>query len=116
MKFTVAAALLAAPAAAFTPVAGRTQMKMGMEKQIASAALAGAMMFGAGSSAFAASIGEGENVFNANCAACHAGGQNVIQNEKTLQQDALKQYLDGGMKESSVVYQVTNGSKSPRNL
>jgi len=36
--------------------------------------------------------------------------------EKTLQQDALKQYLDGGMKESSVVYQVTNGSKSPRNL
>jgi len=30
-------------------------------------------------------VGEGENIFNANCAACHAGGQNVIMAEKTLE-------------------------------
>ena len=77
-----------------------------------SAALAGAMAFSAVAPAVAGDIGNGENVFNANCAACHAGGNNVIQNEKTLKKDALTQYLDGGMKESSVVYQVTNGKNA----
>jgi len=75
-------------------------------------ALAGALVFGSAGAAFAGDIGNGENIFNANCAACHAGGQNVIQNEKTLYKDALTQYLDGGMKESSVVYQVTNGKNA----
>lgn len=33
----------------------------------------------------------------------------MIQNEKTLRKDALSQYLDGGLKEASIVSQVTNG-------
>lgn len=51
-------------------------------------------------------------MFSANCAACHAGGQNVIMPEKTLQKDALDQYLSGGRKEASVVSQVTNGKNA----
>lgn len=35
--------------------------------------------------AFAADAAAGEQVFSGNCAACHAGGQNVIMPEKTLQ-------------------------------
>jgi len=61
---------------------------------------------------FAADIGNGESIFDANCAACHAGGQNVIMPEKTLQKDALTSYLAGGMKEASVVTQVTNGKNA----
>ena len=62
--------------------------------------------------AFAADIGAGEKIFEGNCAACHAGGQNVIQNEKTLQKDALTEYLAGGFKEASIVTQVTNGKNA----
>jgi cytochrome c6 len=51
-------------------------------------------------------------VFNANCAACHAGGQNVIMPEKTLEKEALDQYLAGGRTEKSVVTQVTNGKNA----
>jgi cytochrome c6 len=51
-------------------------------------------------------------VFNANCAACHAGGQNVIMPEKTLEKEALDQYLAGGRNEKSVITQVTNGKNA----
>jgi cytochrome c6 len=54
----------------------------------------------------AADAGAGENIFSGNCAACHAGGQNVIMPEKTLELDALKEYLDGGANEAAVVKQV----------
>ena len=40
------------------------------------------------------------------------GGNNVIQNEKTLRKEALEQYLAGGLKEESIVYQVTNGKNA----
>ena len=30
-------------------------------------------------------------------AACHSGGGNVIEASKTLQKDAISQYLDGGL-------------------
>ena len=62
--------------------------------------------------AFAGDAAAGEQVFSGNCAACHAGGQNVIMPEKTLQLDALEQYLDGGVSVKSVVYQVTNGKNA----
>lgn len=61
---------------------------------------------------FAADLDAGAQVFAGNCAACHAGGNNVIQNEKTLRKEALEQYLEGGLKESSIVYQVTNGRET----
>ena len=54
----------------------------------------------------------GAQVFAGNCAACHAGGNNVIQNEKTLRKDALTSYLAGGFSEASIVTQVTNGKNA----
>ena len=51
----------------------------------------------------------GEQVFQGNCAACHAGGQNVIMPQKTLEATALLEYLDGGYNEEAVVKQVSNG-------
>merc|ERR550514_2601808 len=62
--------------------------------------------------AFAADVGAGEQVFDGNCAACHAGGQNVIMPEKTLEQESLEEYLDGGANEAAVVKQVTNGKNA----
>lgn len=35
----------------------------------------------------------GAVLFSANCAGCHAGGQNFVSSSKTLQQDALEKYL-----------------------
>jgi cytochrome c6 len=61
---------------------------------------------------FAADVGAGGQVFDANCAACHAGGQNVIMPEKTLEKEALTQYLAGGANEASVVKQVTGGKNA----
>ena len=51
-------------------------------------------------------------MFAANCAACHAGGQNVIMPEKTLEKDALDTYLYGGRTEAAVIKQVTNGKNA----
>lgn len=59
--------------------------------------------------AFAGDAGKGGGVFEGNCAACHAGGQNVIMPDKTLEKQALEQYLDGGYNEAAVIKQVTNG-------
>ena len=50
-------------------------------------------------------------MFSSNCAACHIGGGNVVNGQRTLQQDDLKAYLanynDGH--EEEIAYQVTNG-------
>eukprot|EP00543_Licmophora_paradoxa_P000960 CAMPEP_0202443084 /NCGR_PEP_ID=MMETSP1360-20130828/2438_1 /ASSEMBLY_ACC=CAM_ASM_000848 /TAXON_ID=515479 /ORGANISM="Licmophora paradoxa, Strain CCMP2313" /LENGTH=131 /DNA_ID=CAMNT_0049058671 /DNA_START=34 /DNA_END=429 /DNA_ORIENTATION=+ len=102
MKIAVFATLLASAAAfSISP------------KDIVKAAASGAVIFGiATSPAFAGDVGAGEQVFNANCAACHAGGQNVIMPEKTLEKDALEQYLAGGRNEAAVRTQVTNGKNA----
>ena len=81
-------------------------------QQAAGAAAVSAVAFGLAAPAFAASVANGEQVFNANCAACHAGGQNVIMPEKTLEKEALDQYLAGGRSEASVITQVTNGKNA----
>lgn len=61
--------------------------------------------------AFAADQANGAQVFSANCAACHMGGGNVVNGQRTLSQDDLKAYLtdynDGH--ESAIITQVTNG-------
>jgi len=77
----------------------------------AAAASAAAALLVAGP-AFAGDADAGGLIFSANCAACHAGGNNVIQAEKTLKKDALLEYLAGGFKEESIVYQVTNGKNA----
>lgn len=76
------------------------------------AAAAGTAAFIAVTPALAADAGAGATVFDANCAACHAGGQNVIMPEKTLEKEALEQYLAGGRNEASVIKQVTGGKNA----
>jgi cytochrome c6 len=76
------------------------------------AAAAGVAAVIATQPAFAGNAGNGEQVFNANCAACHAGGQNVIMPEKTLEKEALDQYLAGGRNEKSIITQVSNGKNA----
>ena len=80
-------------------------------KEVAAATLAAGALL-APFAAFAGDIESGETLFAGNCAACHAGGNNVIAAEKTLRKDALDKYLAGGRKESSVVTQVTNGKNA----
>jgi len=60
--------------------------------------------------AFATDIENGERIFTANCAACHAGGNNVIMPEKTLKKDALE--ANGMNAVSAITYQVTNGKNA----
>ena len=62
--------------------------------------------------AFAGDKDAGASVFSSNCAACHAGGQNVIMPDKTLEKGALEEYLDGGFNEAAVRKQVTNGKNA----
>jgi cytochrome c6 len=62
------------------------------------------------SQVLAADIENGERIFTANCAACHAGGNNVIMPEKTLKKDALE--ANGMNAVSAITYQVTNGKNA----
>nr|YP_011006767.1 cytochrome c6 [Hedophyllum nigripes]WAM63912.1 cytochrome c6 [Hedophyllum nigripes] len=55
-------------------------------------------------------INNGENVFTANCSACHAGGNNVIMPEKTLKKDKLSENQMNTV--SAITYQVTNGKNA----
>mmetsp|Transcript_27475 Transcript_27475/g.40587 ORF Transcript_27475/g.40587 Transcript_27475/m.40587 type:complete len:134 (+) Transcript_27475:52-453(+) len=81
-------------------------------KAAGAAVITGAVTFGVAGAALAGDVGNGETIFNGNCAACHAGGQNVIMPEKTLEKEALDQYLAGGRSEKSVITQVTNGKNA----
>ena len=60
------------------------------------------------SPALAGDAASGAGVFNANCAACHAGGNNVVNATKTLKKDALKE--NGKDSVDAIVTQVTNGN------
>ncbi|WAS05771.1 c-type cytochrome [Gloeomargaritales cyanobacterium VI4D9] len=57
----------------------------------------------------AADIAHGGKVFGANCAACHAGGRNVVVASKSLKKEDLAKY---GMDLEAIVYQVTNGKNA----
>ena len=52
----------------------------------------------------------GAKVFNANCAACHMGGNNVVAANKNLKAEALKQYAMDS--EAAIITQVTNGKNA----
>ena len=58
----------------------------------------------------AVSASQGEHVFSANCAACHIGGGNVVNGQRTFQRDDLKAYLVNYNEghEEAIAYQVTN--------
>lgn len=65
------------------------------------------LTFAISSPVLAADAGAGAGVFNANCAACHAGGNNVVQADKTLKADALS--ANGMDSADAIINQVTNG-------
>ena len=60
--------------------------------------------------ALAADLENGEAVFQGNCTACHAGGNNSIVAEKKLKKDALVTY--GKYDVGAIITQVTNGNGS----
>merc|ERR1719343_872288 len=105
MKLAICAALVAS-ASAFSV---KVDVPAGIKAAVAGAAVTAGV---AVSPAFAGDVGAGEKIFDANCAACHAGGQNVIMPEKTLEKDALESYLAGGRNEAAVRTQVTNGKNA----
>jgi len=80
--------------------------------EAATPVIAAAVLTAGANPAFAGDAAAGEQIFSGNCAACHAGGQNAVAAEKTLQLEALQEYLDGGVSEASVVKQVTNGKNA----
>merc|ERR1719413_134347 len=95
-----------------TPATSAAAFSVSPQKAAQAAAVSAAIAASAAAPAFAGDVGAGEQVFNANCAACHAGGQNVIMPDKTLEKEALEQYLAGGRNEKAVMTQVTNGKNA----
>ena len=81
---------------------------------LALAALIGLMM---PSFAVAADVAHGEQLFFANCAACHMGGGNVVNGQRTLKQDDLKAYLsdynDGLESSNSLTQNLSSFSSTP---
>jgi cytochrome c6 len=60
--------------------------------------------------ALAGDVVSGAKIFGANCAACHAGGNNVIMANKNLKKEALAEY---GMNSiAAITTQVTNGKNA----
>lgn len=59
---------------------------------------------------YAADLQAGEQIFSANCSACHAGGNNAIMPEKTLKKDVLK--LNNMDNISAITTQVKNGKNA----
>ena len=119
-KFVVALLVLfAGGASSFTPLARvgaplRSLKRSAHTDKAAAAAAAAAILISAAQPAYAADAGAGEGVFSGNCAACHAGGNNVIVSQKTLRKEALIEYLSGGYKEASIVTQVRGTKKTQR--
>ncbi|MEB3321950.1 MAG: c-type cytochrome [Synechococcaceae cyanobacterium] len=76
-------------------------------------ALCLALVLGAAPS-FAADAAHGAQIFSANCAACHMGGGNVVNAERTLKADALEAYLAdyAADHQAAIAYQVTNGKNA----
>merc|ERR1712006_57102 len=60
-----------------------------------------------GRPALAADLENGQGVFTANCAACHANGNNSVVAEKKIKKEALVTY--GKYEVAAIIKQVTNG-------
>jgi cytochrome c6 len=72
-----------------------------------------ALVLGAAPS-FAADLAHGAQVFSANCAACHMGGGNVVNAERTLKAEALEAYLENYTADhaAAIATQVTKGKNA----
>ncbi len=62
------------------------------------------------SSVDAANLANGAKIFNANCSACHMGGNNVIIASKTLKREALAKYTMNSLE--AIQKQVTQGKNA----
>merc|ERR1712118_177985 len=69
-----------------------------------------AVVIGRAPAALAADVENGEAIFNGNCAACHAGGNNSVVPEKKLKKEALIKY--GKYSLGLIQQQATNGHAS----
>ena len=58
----------------------------------------------------AADLDPGEQVFSANCSACHAGGNNAIMPDKTLKKDVLEENSMNSV--DAITNQVRNGKNA----
>ncbi len=58
----------------------------------------------------AADLNNGAKIFNANCSACHVGGNNVIIANKTLKKEALEKYGMNSLE--AIKTQVTKGKNA----
>lgn len=67
-------------------------------------------LFAVANPALAGDAANGAKIFGANCAACHAGGNNVVNAVKTLKKDALEKYEMYSAE--AVIHQVTNGKNA----
>ena len=54
-----------------------------------------------------ADVASGAKIFGANCAACHMGGKNMVNPEKTLKKGDLEKYSMASL--DAIETQVTNG-------
>jgi cytochrome c6 len=63
-----------------------------------------------GRPALAADAASGAKIFSANCAACHAGGRNVIMADKNLKKEALAKYEMNSL--DAIINQVTKGKNA----
>jgi cytochrome c6 len=108
--------VLALAASAFSgPALSRSAFSSSVQMSAADNVKAGlaAAALAVSAPALAADLANGQSVFEGNCAACHAGGQNSVQPEKTLELASLKSYLAGfSGDESAIVTQVTNGKNA----
>jgi cytochrome c6 len=66
--------------------------------------------FAFSSPALAADIVNGGKIFSANCAACHAGGKNLVQAPKSLRKSDLVKY--GMDSQEAIIAQVTKGKNA----
>jgi cytochrome c6 len=73
----------------------RTQPQTAVPSKVcaATAMLSLSILLAAPQSAWSADVAKGAALFQANCAGCHAGGQNFVKEKKTLQKEALEKYL-----------------------
>lgn len=64
--------------------------------------------------ALAAETSNGAKIFSNNCASCHLGGGNILLSQKTLQKEALSEYLENYTSDSiqAIIYQVKNGKNA----
>lgn len=69
--------------------------------------LVATVVFGLTQPALAEDLDNGAKLFANNCAACHAGGKNVVNPQKTLQKADLEKWEMNDA--AKIVAQVTNG-------